>query len=164
MREAVQAAVHELALFNPNGASLSAIADQVSADRREVTSILKELREEAVIIKTGRLYRMNPEYGNKQPASNDAEAYDRLTKNGTDTSALSEPFTICNLEDFEPEHPAISAIYTLQQDLEELDARRNAPAIADKELKLEVLARLSLILADDVGEVLNRIAEDLEAV
>lgn len=148
MREAVQAAINELEMANPKGVSLSAISDQISADQREVTGILKELREDAVILKTGRLYRMNPEYGKKQAASNDAvdELYEGEEK-------LSM-------------HPALQAIDRLSGDLEELDKHRSTPEkiISDKTLKLEVLARLSLILADDVGEVLNSIAEDLEAV
>ena len=148
MREAVQAAIQELELANPKGVALSAISDQIAEDKREVTGILKELREDAVIVKTGRLYRTNPEYG-QQSASNDVE-----------------PFTICKPDDFEPEHPALQAIDRLSGDLEELESRRSTPEkiISDKILKLEVLARLSLILADDVSEVLNSIAEDLVAV
>ena len=154
MIEAVQAAIAEL-----QPVKISAIAEHTGADRLQVRDALRYLKEFGSIIQEGHSYRIASD-----GTSNDAEVHDRLAKNGTDTSAVTEPFTICKPEDFEPEHPALQAIDRLSGDLEELENRRSTPAVSDKELKLEVLARLSLILADDVGEVLNSIAEDLDAV
>lgn len=156
MIEAVQAAIAEL-----QPVKISAIAEHTGADRLQVRDALRYLKDFGSIIQEGHSYRIASD-----SSSNDSEVHDRLARNGTDTSTLSEPFTICKPEDFEPEHPALQAIDRLSGDLKELDERRNTPEkiIADKQLKLEVLARLSLILADDVGEVLNSIAEDLEAV
>lgn len=156
MIEAVQAAIAEL-----QPVKISVIAEHTGADRLQVRDALRYLKDFGSIIQEGHSYRI----ASKNP-SNDAEVHDKQAKNGTDTSAVSEPFTICKPEDFEPEHPALQAINRLSGDLDELDKHRNTPEkiISDKDLKLEVLARLSLILADDVGEVLNSIAEDLEAV
>lgn len=92
------------------------------------------------------------------------QAYRMLVSNGTDTSSLEgEP--ICKPSDFKKEHPVLESVEQLYRDMVELGKYRSAPkrVVVDKQLKIELLSRLSCYLPTDVGDVLDSIVKDLEA-